>query len=148
MRQRRVERYKAELEAERRVKFKGTARIRLECLDFPKYGRNENSERLKLCIEYGGCHRLGSQYHVIAVIDQSLLDNAIQAANTSQAALLSNAQNQWPALRLPPGVQLHCLRGWDRLRAGWELLSPKDRWWTVDLYRSGKRTPSHRLDPI
>lgn len=148
MRHRRVERYEAELEAERRVKFKGTARIRLECLDFPKYGRNENAERLKLCIEYGGCYRLGSQYHVIAVIDQSLLDNAIQAANTSHAALLSNAQNQWPTLSLPPGVQLHCLRGWDRLRAGWELLPPTDRWWTVDLYRSGKSTPSHRLGPI
>ena len=94
MRQRRMERYKAELEAERRAKFKGTARIRLEYLDFPKYRRNENAERLKLCIEHGGCYRLGSQYHVIAVIDQSLLDNAIQAANTSYAALLSNAQNQ------------------------------------------------------
>lgn len=30
-----VERQEAELEAERRVKFKGTARIRLESLDFP-----------------------------------------------------------------------------------------------------------------
>ena len=38
MRQRRVERYEAELEGERRVKFKGTARIRFECLDFFKYG--------------------------------------------------------------------------------------------------------------
>ena len=88
-----MERYKAELKVERRVKFKGTARIRLKCLDFLKYRRNENAERLKLYIKYGGCYRLGSQYHVIIVINQSLLDNAIQAVNISYTALLSNAQN-------------------------------------------------------
>ena len=61
----------------------------------------------------------------------------------THAALLSNAQDQWPALRFPPGLRLRCLRGWDRLRAGWELLPPRERWWTVDLYLSGKETPLH-----
>lgn len=42
-----VERQEAELEAERRVKFKGTARVRLDSLDFPRQGVNENAERLK-----------------------------------------------------------------------------------------------------
>lgn len=74
MRQRRAERHEAKLEAERRVKCRGTARTKLEFLDFPKHGRNENAERLKLCMEYGGFHRLGITYHVIAVIDQWLLD--------------------------------------------------------------------------
>ena len=65
-----VERQEAELEAEGRVKFKGTARIRLESLDFPRQGANENVERLKLCIECEGCYRLGSKFHVSAIIDQ------------------------------------------------------------------------------
>ena len=138
LRQPRVERQEAVLEAERRVKFKGTACIRLEYLDFPRYGANENVERLKLCIECEGCYRLDSKYYVIAVIDQESLAGAIEASNTSYAALLSNAQRQWPTLRFPPGVRLKYLRGWDRLRAGWELLPPKDRWWMVDLYLSGK----------
>ena len=86
-------------------------------------------------------------YHVSAVVDQQLLDDAIQTSNTSHAALLSTAQSQWPALRFPTGVRLKCLRGWDRLRAGWESLPPKDRWWTVDLYLSSKGIPSHRCLP-
>ena len=143
MQQRRVERQEAELEAERRVKFEG---IRLERLEFPRYESNENVERLKLCIEYEGCYRLASRYHVPAVIDQNLLDVVIQASNTSHAALLSDSQSQWPTLHIPPGVRLECLRGWDRLRAGWESLPTKDRWWMVDLYLSGKRMLSPRSD--
>lgn len=143
-----AERQEAEFEAERRVKFKGTARIRLESLDFPRQGANENAERLKLCIEYEGCYRLDSKYHVSAVIDQELLDGAVAASNTSHAALSSNAHSQWPTLRFPPGVRLKCLRGWDRLRAGWELLPPKDRWWTVDLFLSGKGIPFHTCLPF
>lgn len=139
MQQRRVERKEAELEAERRVKFKGTARIRLEHLEFPRQESNENVERLKLCIELEGCYRLESRYHVPAVVDQQLLDVIIQASDTSHAALLSDSQSHWPPLRIPSGVRLECLRGWDRLRAGWESLPPKDRWWTVDLFLSGKR---------
>jgi len=127
MRQRRVERQEAELEAERLAKFQGTARIRLECLEFPRYKSNENVERLELCIEYEGCYRFESRYHVPAVIDQQLLDVVIQASNTFHATFLSDSQNQKPSLRIPPGVRLECLRGWDRLRAGWESLPPKDR---------------------
>lgn len=148
MRQRRVERQEAELEAERLAKFKGTARIRLECLEFPRSESNENVERLKLCIECEGCHRLESRYHVPAVIDRQLLDAAVQASNTTHAALLSDSQSQWPTLHLPPGIRLACLRGWDRLRAGWESLPPRDRWWTVDLYLNGKRKLSYHPDFI
>ena len=148
MRQPRVERQEAELEAERRLKFKGTAIIRLECLDFPRHGANENVERLKLCIEHQGCYRLANRYHVSVVIDQELLESALEYPHSSYAALLSNAHGQWPTLRFPRGVQLRCLRGWDRLRAGWESLPPKDRWWAVDLYLSGEDIPFHsRVDP-
>ena len=64
-----VERQEAELEEERRAKFKGTARIRLESLNFPRQGANENAERLKLYIKCEGCYRVDSKYHVSAVID-------------------------------------------------------------------------------
>lgn len=104
LRQPRVERQEAELEAERRVKFKGTARIRLEYLDFPRHGANKNVERLKLCIECEGYYRLDSKYHVIAVIDQELLDDAIRASNTSDAAGGNVEEDDGPEMR---GGRLH-----------------------------------------
>ena len=126
--------------------YKGTARIRLESLESFRYRSNENVERLKLCIEYEGCYRLKGRYHVPTVIDQQLLNVAIQASNTSHAALLSDSHSQWPTLLISSGVRLECLRGWDRLRAGWASLPPKDRWWTVDLYLNGKRILSRSSD--
>jgi len=39
-------------------------------------------------------------------IDQKYLNDAIGASNTSDAALLSNAQNQWPAFRFLPELRL------------------------------------------
>ena len=138
-----VERQEAELEEERRAKFKGTARIRLESVDFPRQGASEKAERLKLCIECEACYRVDSKYHISAVVDPELLDGAVAASNTSHAAGASNTPSQWPTLRFPPGVRLKCLRGWDRLRASWEVLPPKDRWWMVDLFLSGKAVPFH-----
>ncbi len=94
MRQRRVERQEVELEAERRKKFRGTVRIRLEYLEFPRSESNKNIERLKLYIEYKGYYRLESRYYVPAVIDQQVLDDAIRASNTYYAVLLSDSQSQ------------------------------------------------------
>lgn len=84
--------------------------------------------------EYARCYRLESRCHTPAVIDQQLLNVAIQASNTSHAALLSDSHSQWPTLLISSGVSLEYLRGWNRLRAGWESLPLKDRWWTMDLY--------------
>jgi hypothetical protein len=69
MRQIQIERQETALEAERRIKFTGTARIKLEYLDFLSNGPRENVERLKSCFQREGCYRLERQYHVPAVIN-------------------------------------------------------------------------------
>lgn len=78
-----VECQEVTLEVERCIKFKGTARIRLECLNFHSNGPQENVERLKLCFQHEGCYWLEHQYHVPAVIDSQHLDLAVQSFNTS-----------------------------------------------------------------
>ena len=104
MQQIQVERQEVTLEVERRIKFKGTAHIRLECLNFHSNEPQENMERLKLCFQHEGCYRLECQYYVPAVVDLQHLNLAVQSFNTSHEALLSNVQDQWPELHFPSGV--------------------------------------------
>jgi hypothetical protein len=40
-------------------------------------------------------------------------------------------------LDFPPGVQLECLYGQYRIKAGREFLLPTEKWWIIDLYLSG-----------
>lgn len=132
----------AKLEAERRIKLRGAARIRLESLHFqsnePGQADRKNVERLKSCFQSEGCDRQNPRYHVPAIIDQQQLDFIIQSSGTSHEALLSNPQTGRPELNLPADFQLQCLHGRHRVQAGREFfLSPKDRWWTVDLYLAG-----------
>ncbi|KAH9204899.1 hypothetical protein DL95DRAFT_106948 [Leptodontidium sp. 2 PMI_412] len=77
------------LEAERNVKYRGTARVRLEALHFqwnePRELSRKNVERLKEI--FGGDKRscenirlLDPRNHIPAVIEQSVLDDAILAS--------------------------------------------------------------------
>jgi hypothetical protein len=51
--------------------------------------------------------------------------------------LLSNPRDRYPELVFPGGYQLECLHGRHRIQAGREFLSPRDKWWAVDLYLAG-----------
>ncbi|KAL5345257.1 hypothetical protein ACLOAV_009627 [Pseudogymnoascus australis] len=51
-----------------------------------------------------------------------------------------NESSQYPELVFPRGFQLECLHGRHRIQAGREFLSPRDKWWTVDLYLSDLNT--------
>ena len=142
MRQARVREEEVRLEAEKRFKFKGTARIRLEQLCFPwndaKDLNEKNVDRLKAIFQQDGCRRLEVQHHVPAIIDEGRLDAAITAAGISPRTLVSPATaDGYPELVFPNGHQLECLHGRHRIQAGQQFLPPRDKWWTVDLYSTG-----------
>ena len=73
-----------------------------------------NIKQLKnLFWEEGSCDQLDLQNHIVAVIDQDQLDNAIQTLGTSAARLLLEACDSYPELDFLPGYQLCCLNRQD-----------------------------------
>lgn len=130
------------LEGERRLKYKGTARINLDVLHFkwnqPRELNSRHVENLKERFRKEGCRRLPVRKHVPAIIDQQCLDAVMRDSGVPGDQLLTNPPNEYPELVFPRGFQLECLHGRHRIQAGREFLSPRDKWWTVDLYLSGK----------
>ena len=128
------------LEAEKQVKYRGTARVRLERLLFKESREldRKNVERLKANFRKD-CRRLDTRNHIPALIDQQLLDAAIRASEISAEMLMSNPR--FPELNFPAGYYLECLHGRHRIQAGKETLPGRDQWWTVDLYLTGIQKP-------
>ena len=107
------------LERERRIKYKGSARIRLEHFDFSKDepGVLDKSvvKNLVSIFEGKGCLHQDSRYHVPAVIDREQLDLAIHSSGISSGLLLGNVQTEAPELRFPSDFRLECLHGRHRV---------------------------------
>ena len=142
MRQSRVRAEDARLEVERRLKCKGTARVNLDVLHFltdePREPDAKHVEFLKGCFRKEGCRPLEVKNHVPAIIDQRSLDAAMRNSKISARELLTNEPNGCPELVFPAGFHLPYLHGLHRIQAGREFLSPRDKWWAVDLYLSGE----------
>jgi hypothetical protein len=143
MQQSQVQIEDSRLEGERRLKYKGTARISLDVLYFRQDQPRESNKRhvdfLVDCFQKEGCHRLPFCNHVPAIIDQRSLDGAMLRLGKSASELLTNGEvPDYPLLEFPVGFQLECLHGRHRIEAGREFLDPGDDWWTVDLYLSGR----------
>ncbi len=125
------------LEKEKSIKYKGTARIELEWLHFwekrldVKHIQNLQSHFQK------DCRRLDARNHIPAVIDQQHLDSALCVSGISDGVLPINSQHEFPELGFWAGHQLECLHGRHRIQAAKQALSPLDKWWTVDLYLVG-----------
>ena len=139
MRQTRAREEEVRLEAEKRLKFKGTARIRLEQLHFPwndaKEINEKNVDQLKKIFQKHGCRKVEMRHRVPALID---LDAAIAAAGISPRTLVSPpSADAYPELVFPNDHPLDCLHGRHRIQAGKEFLSARDKWWTADLYLAG-----------
>ncbi|OBT55954.1 hypothetical protein VE04_03627 [Pseudogymnoascus sp. 24MN13] len=134
------------LEGEKRLKFKGTAKISLDVLYFkqnqPRQLNLKHVEYLKECFQNEGCHRLPLCRHIPAKIDQWCLDATIKESGVSARQLLSTAKRaggttDYPRLIFPSDVQVECLHGRHRIEAlKKSRLLPEDMWWTVDLYLS------------
>jgi hypothetical protein len=147
MRRSRFSEQELRLEAERCVKYRGTACVRLEVLHFePRELSRKNVKRLKEVFQRDKIRRLEPRNHIPAVVDQSDLDNAIQASEISAESLLTNPDNDPPMLRFPEHYRLTCLHGRHRIQAARETLPPTDAWWTVDLYLAGMSIFQRRKD--
>jgi hypothetical protein len=127
------------LAAERKIKYKGTASIRTEVLDFPNEELDtENTKRLgQFFRDVNGCSRLDPLDHIPALIDQNHLNAALAASGITAEQLLVSPRETYLSLEFPPGFQLNCLRGRDQVQAGVKILPPGDKRWTVDLYLAG-----------
>ena len=119
------------LATEKRIKYKSTARIRLEVLHFqwnePRELNQNNLERLKKCFRTEGCRRLEWENHIPAIIEGSQLDDAIVDSDISADRLLSNLSDNYPELKFPAGYQLECLHGRHRVQAERETLPSRDK---------------------
>jgi Protein of unknown function (DUF3723) len=129
-------------EQERRRTYLGTARIWIEALHFRRKGLREPDERhveyLKGCFREGGCRPLEKQNHISAVVRPEVLEQVLRASGIEHSALLHNQPQGYAELEFPPGLQVECLHGQHRVLAAAAVLEPEDKWWAVDLYRTGK----------
>jgi hypothetical protein len=132
------------LETEKKEKYKGTARIRLEWLQFPSIKGWEPDKAKVNRLKHNfrkDCRRLDVRNHIPAVISQQDLDIALKLSGIVEGDLLGDAPNIYPELAFPAGYQLECLQGRHRIQAAKEALIVTDRWWVADLYLAGLLKP-------
>lgn len=132
----------AKSEEERRLKYRGAARISLDALQFSEDDMKQldakNVEHLVDIFRREGCRRQPVRNHISALITQPCLDTALEISRISASSLLTPSSDDYPQLRLPSGIRLTCLHGKHRIQAGREFLRPRDKWWIVDLYLAGR----------
>lgn len=128
MRRARFQDQERRLAREKTIKYKGTVSIKIEVLHFPWHNTGEpderNVERLKKCFRDEGCRRLALRNHIPAVIDQPQLDVALRTSGIPPGQPLEDPRDGYPELEFPPGYQLECLHGQDRVRAAAKVLLP------------------------
>jgi len=102
------------IEVEKRIKYKGTARIRLKWLHFqwnrPRELDGKNVERLKAGFQKD-CRRLDEHNHIPVVTDQQSLDTAEELSGVSARQLGKYPQGGYLELVFPVGYQVECLHG-------------------------------------
>jgi hypothetical protein len=145
MRRARFQEQERRLATEKRLKFRGTASIKLEVLDFPwdktdNVVHQKNVKRLENIFRGGGCHPLNLRNHIAGVIDQQRLDAAVLNLGISAEQLFEDPRDgdDYPKLDFPPDYQLECMNGHARVDAAARVLPLGDKRWTVDLYLAGK----------
>jgi hypothetical protein len=115
-----------DLEIERSLHYKGTARINLEEIGFhPKSAHSVEQHVIdRLCAKFQkeGCRRLDTQNHVTAIISLQDLRAALQTAGKSLEDLSNADPNHLPHLRFSAG-QVLCLHGRHRIQAGAKILT-------------------------
>ena len=129
------------IQAEKSIKYRGSARVNLDNLYFASNWQRElsrkNVERLKGIFRVEGVRRLELGYHVPAVVDKADLDACKEASDVSTEQLMSNSDHNLPFLNFPAQYRLICLHGRHRIQAAREILPQVEAWWTVDFYLSG-----------
>uniref|UniRef100_A0A093VIQ3 Uncharacterized protein n=1 Tax=Talaromyces marneffei PM1 TaxID=1077442 RepID=A0A093VIQ3_TALMA len=118
---------------ERRAKYLGTAKVKINQILLPLEYDQDKVQGLRDLFYRQGCDRLSPRNHVVAVISKENLLATCYNSHINIEALINNRSDSYDQLDFPIG-QLECLQGQHRLRAGKEYLGPSDQWWTVDLY--------------
>lgn len=122
---------------ERRAKYLGTAKVKINQIVLPLEYDQDKVQGLRDLFYRQGCDRLSPRNHVVAVISKENLLATCYNSHINIEALINNRSDSYDQLDFTIG-QLECLQGQHRLRAGKEYLGPSDQWWTVDLYADGK----------
>ena len=133
----------SKIEKEKSIKYSETAHIKLKWLHFqwnePRELNKKNVQDLISCFQKD-CHRLNIHNHIPAIIDQQDLDSALRVSGILKGVLLTNLQHEYPELDFWADYQLECLHRQHRIQVAQQVLSPSNRWWTVDLYLTGMMT--------
>ena len=127
------------IQAEKSLKYVGTACVKLGVLTFPhSSGLNPHNVQRLTALFRGqrGCNSEDLQHRIPAIIDDANLHEALAASGLGREALSSSGREA-PKLEFPPGFRLECLRGQHRAKAAEELFNSPDQCWTVDLFIAG-----------
>jgi hypothetical protein len=122
------------------AKFKGTARVSITHLDFPHPTRQIDEKIIRQLVrdfEGEGCIREEPSHRIPAVIDDSVLEEALEKIPLTAEAFKAKVDNP-PFLNLRNGVKLECLHGQHRVLAAKEHLGASQWWWIVDIYGTGE----------
>ncbi|TPX25162.1 hypothetical protein DIZ76_010611 [Coccidioides immitis] len=108
---------------ERRLKYQGTAKVRLDQIQFdPPLPRDLNSSNLERLRQQSYRTKTSKKHSIVP--------------RFSPMTLKTNLPEKYPMLHFH-NSKLHGLHGRHRVQVVSELLPPVDRWWMVDLYLDG-----------
>ena len=125
-------------------RFRGFARVALGALEFAQALSNShrplaerNITRLVQIFNIEGCHRADRDNCLKAVVDESVLADALV---THSHSLLDKFPRDWKTIPVLPVQSVQCLNGLHRKLAAERFLAPNDQWWTVELFTTGRTT--------
>ena len=144
--QARINSEERQLEAYREERYRGSARVHLNCLAFDngfdhQMDNGRNAIRLEHILEIQGCLRLHRDYHVPVLVDAADWGHRVQ--------FLGGETEPFPDLHVPVGT---CLRAQSHesiiaaARKKLGQLGPGNQWWVVDVYVEDRIGKSHDSD--
>lgn len=127
------------IEAEKSLRYLGTASICLDVLHFP-YSKGldpENVKRLERLFRAERCRPAEPANRIPAIVHESQLDQCREHSEIASDQLRHDTLGRYARLEFPDGFRLECLRGRHRAKAAEKVLGSKARRWIVDLYSAG-----------
>ena len=130
--------------AEKRSKFRGSAKVHLKHLQFEAniiddsgttFLNSKNITRLVQIFRLEGCNRLDLEHRVPVIINVELLQQSIDDSGVASGDLLKS--HIPPTLTFPANTVLRCLHGRHRIAAAKAFLEVGNKWWTIDFYSDG-----------
>jgi len=133
-----------ELALEEADRYRGTARINVENLQFTSEGDDAQVAKLRKVFLQIGCKP--EDHPIPAMIDPQLLQSALQRSGSKPEELVDHSRAQYPPLDIPQGNTLVCLRGAELVTAGKDLLREGCKRWCVQLYCTGKKFSTFKFN--